>query len=163
MSVEIGSYVDVTTRAAELGCRAPRGIALLPRNFESAERRDELVHDASGLSVRAAWRGAGIEECRLEPEGELWPAAQQDAAEWLGPVIFVAGSVLSNNPDAISVALGVVANYVTDFFRGTPMDRQRASLTVVVETEEGQSRRVDYQGPAEGIRDLPDVIREVRS
>jgi hypothetical protein len=163
VSVEVSSYVDVTLRAAELGCRAPSGIALLPRNFESAERRDELVHDAAGLSVRAAWRSEGIEESRLEPEGELWPATQQDAAEWLGPVIFVTGSFLSNNPDAINVALGVVANYVTDFFRGTPVDRQRAKLTVVVETEDGQSRRVDYQGPPEGIRDLPGVIRELRS
>jgi hypothetical protein len=163
MSVEVSSYVDVTARAAELGCRPPSGIALLPRNFESAERRDEFVHDASGMSIRAAWRSEGIEESRLEPEGELWPTTQQDAAEWFGPVIFVAGSLLSSNPPAINVALGVVANYVTDFFRGTPLDRQRANLTVVVETEAGQSRRVDYKGPPEGIRDLPDVIRELRS
>ena len=73
------------------------------------------------------------------------------------------GSALSGNPELINVALGVVANYVTEFFRGTPSDRQRAELSVAIKTEEGESRRIDYRGPPEGIRDLPDVIRELRS
>jgi hypothetical protein len=152
---EIGSFVDVRARAAELACAVPEGLALLPTNFEAATRRDDLVHDASGMSVRAIWRAEGVEETRLEPEGETWPARQKDAAEWIGPIIFVGASLWSQNPVAVNVALGVVANYV-------PRERRSARLSVVVESESGATRRVDYHGPPEGIAELPDVIRELR-
>jgi hypothetical protein len=162
MSTVIAPFIDVKARADELGCAAPGGLTLLPRNFETATRRDELVHDASGLSVRAVWRAEGVQETRLEPEGETWAAAQKDSAEWIGPIVFVGSTLLSQNPDALNVGLGVVANYVTDLLRGLPRDRQTAQLSVVVEIEAGITRRVDYEGPVEGIADLADVIRELR-
>jgi hypothetical protein len=137
-------------------------LALLPRNFETAKSRDELIHDASGLSLRAAWRSENVAETRLEPDGEIWPAGQHDAAEWIGPIIFVSGSLLSENPNAINVALGVLANYLTDFFRGPPRAQRQAQLSVVVETEAGETRRIDYKGPADGISELPDVVKELR-
>jgi hypothetical protein len=162
VGTEIRPFIDVKARAAELGCVTPLGLALLPRNFDTATRRDELVHEASGLSVRAAWRADGVEETRLEPEGEHWPAAQEDAAEWIGPVIFVGAALLSNDPYAVNVALGVVANYVADLFRGVPRERRIARLSIVVETKAGATRRVDYSGPPEGIADVADVIRGLR-
>src|SRR4051794_20228183 len=78
VSIDVHPFVDVKARVSELGCQVPTGLALLPRNFETAQSRDELVHDASGLSLRAAWRSEGVPETRLEPEGERWPAGQQD-------------------------------------------------------------------------------------
>jgi hypothetical protein len=131
MGTVIGPFIDVRERAADLGCAVPEGFALLPRNFETATRRGELVHDASGLSVRAAWRADGVEETRLEPEGETWAAAQKDAAEWIGPIIFVGSALLSQNPDAVNVGLGVVANYATDLLRGLPRERRTAGQHAV--------------------------------
>ena len=119
MSTQVGPFIDVRAQAALLGCAIPDGLALLPRNFESATRRDELVHDSSGLSVRAAWRADGVEETRLEPDGEMWPAAQRDAAEWIGPIIFVAACVL---PAVVNIGLGVVA---TD-----PKDKRRRIVAI---------------------------------
>ncbi len=158
----IESFVDVRARAAQLGCEVPEGLALLPGNFESAEARQDLVHDASGLTVRALWRSQGLEETRLEPGDELWPATQKDAGEWLGPTIFIGTALWSENPEAINVALGVVANYVTDLFRGTPRDQHRATLNIVLESESGETQKLQYSGPPEGIRDLPDVVKEMR-
>jgi hypothetical protein len=118
-----------------------------------------LTHDASGLSVRAAWRAQGIEETRLEPKGETWPAAQKDAAEWIGPAIFVGANLL---PAAVNIGLGVIANYVTDLLRVVPRDRRSVRLSVVVESKAGATRRVDYYGPPEGMAELSDIIRELR-
>lgn len=96
------------------------------------------------------------------PRASSGPAGQQDAGEWVGPVIFVGGSLLSQNPTLVSVALGVVANYATEILRGRPLGRQTASLTVAVETQDGETRRVDYSGPPDGIAELSDVIRALR-
>jgi hypothetical protein len=113
------------------------------------------MHDATGLSVRAAWRAEGIEETRLEPQGEFWPAGQQDAGEWVGPVIFVGGSLLSQNPTLVSVALGVVANNATEILRGRPLGRQTASLTVAVETKMARRDESTTPVPPTGSRSSP--------
>jgi len=159
---QVEEYVDVPERAQELGCRVPSGLALLPTNFETVATKRELAHDLQGLTVRALWREAGLEESRLEEPEEQWPTAQKDAFEWLGPTIFVSASLLSEDPNAVSVALGVVANYVTDFFKGVPRGQRRASLDVVVEDPPGSYRRVRYRGPPEGLQEAAQVVRELR-
>jgi hypothetical protein len=162
MTVELSPFFDVRHRASELGCAIPDGLALLPRNFATAETRGGLIHDAEGLSVRAAWRSEGIAEARLKPDGELWPAAQENAADWIGPTIFLGSSLWVSNPALVSVALGVVSNYVTDLFRGRPPAECRASLSLVIEDESGETRRLDYHGSPAGIAELPNVIKEMR-
>lgn len=159
---QVEKYVDVQKRAQELGCRVPSGLALIPANFETAATKQELAHDLHGLTVRTLWREAGLEESRLEEPGEHWPSAQRDALEWLGPTIFVSASLVSENPTAVSIALSVVANYVTDFFKGVPPVQRRASLDVVVEDPPGSYRRVRYRGPPEGLQEAAQVVRELR-
>src|SRR5215203_3346972 len=142
VNVEVEPFINVRGHAAALGCPPPGELALLPGNFETAGSRADLVHDASALTIRAAWSSEGVDESRLEPSGERWPAAQEDAAEWIGPTIFVAASIFSGNPGVVDVALGVVSNYLTDFFRGTPHDQRQARLSIVVESDSGETQRL---------------------
>jgi hypothetical protein len=53
-------YVDVRTRARELGCRVPTGIALLPGNFATAVSAAELRYHEVVPEVRSAWRRIGL-------------------------------------------------------------------------------------------------------
>lgn len=161
MGTTFQDFANVGARARELGCQQPVGLSLLPRNFAEAESRDQLTHDATGLSIRAALRAAAVTESRLEPEGERWPAAQEDAFEWVGPTLFVAFSWISQSPEALSVALGVVSNYVTELFRGTPSAKQNANLKLVVERADGTGVEITYEGPPAGIEDLADLAHEV--
>ena len=68
---------------------------------------------------------------------------------------------LSQNPNAISVAIGVISNYLTDWFKGTVGDK-RVRLDIVVEIEGSKYKRVHYDGNVEGLRELPKILREVR-
>src|SRR5437764_612388 len=113
MPIEIFDYINVNERAARLGCNLPTELALLPRNFETAESKEELIHESSVPDIRILWRQAGLTETRIEQEGDRFLHAQENAFEWLGPTIFVGTMLASQNPHAVSVALNILSNYLT--------------------------------------------------
>lgn len=119
MEVEEIDYINVPERAASLGCNVPTGIALLPRNFDVAVEKRDLIHESSVPTVRTLWREAGINETKLEQDDERYPQiSEKGLPEWEGPTVLVTFAWLSQNPAAFSIALGVISNYVTEIFLG---------------------------------------------
>jgi hypothetical protein len=162
MTTQISDYINVKERAVELGCNAPTGLAIIPRNFEVARSKDELVHESSTATIRVLWRQAGISETRIEMGDDRFPCVQEKAFEgWIGPIIFVGASLLSQNPYLMSVAFGVISNYLTDWFKGLPGDKN-VKLDIVIEETKGKScKRIHYEGNAEGLHDLNKIVSEV--
>lgn len=161
MTIKVSDYIDVKKRAVELGCNVPTGLALLPRNFETAGSKAELIHESSVPTVRILWRKAEIPETKIEKEEDKFPNAQENAFEWIGPIIFVSTSILSQNPYAITLGLNVIANYLTDWFKGIPGDK-KVRLDIVIEQDEGRVyKRISYKGEPEGLQELPKIISEV--
>ena len=162
MTIQISEYVNVKKRAEELNCNIPTGIALLPRNFETAESKDELIHESSVPTIRVLWRKEKISETKIEKEEDKFPNAQENAFEWIGPIIFVSASILSQNPYVLTVGLGVVSNYLTEWFKGIPGDK-KVRLDIVIEQAEGKVyKRISYKGEPEGLHELPKIISEVQ-
>jgi hypothetical protein len=163
LSIQLSEYLDVRKRASELGCSPPNGVVLLPRNFDRAKSKQELVHESSMPTVRTILRQARIPETRLEEEGDHFPYAQQNAFEWIGPIIFVSASFLTQNPDVISVALGMISDYLTDFFKGIPGARKTAKFDIVIGPTKSESyKRIHYDGDVDGIREMEKVVRALQ-
>lgn len=161
--IEITDFITIADRAAALGCNVPTGIALLPRNFDTAAKKDELMHENSAPTVRTLWRQAGIVETRLEAEGERFPQISEHGfVEWIGPTILVTSAWLSHNPEILAVALGVISNYLTDIFKGVP-DNPKVRLDIVVQRENGAYRKVRYKGSVDGMKELPSIIQKAVS
>jgi hypothetical protein len=156
---ESSEYPNVSERCAVLGIDPPTGLAILPTNIDSAAAAADLVYAMETSTILKLWRQAGL-------EGEHAPLTSERRyqvlhfADWVGPTLFVAASLLSGNERAVEVALGVIANYVTETFRGVGGSKT-ARLDVIVETDSGTTKKVRYEGPAEGLAKLPAVIREV--
>jgi len=69
---------------------------------------------------------------------------------------------MSQNPAAISVALSVLANYVTDLFKGT-VGSKKVSLDIYVEkTDKKTVTKIKYTGDAEGLKNLDGVIKQLK-
>jgi hypothetical protein len=159
--IQISENYDVRSRATELECHIPTSLALLPRNFETAKSKNELLHESTTPTIRTLWKQNGIAETKIE-DGEKIPYIQENAFDWIAPTIFISTALLSQNPHIISVALGVISNYLTDWFRGIP-ESNKVKIDIVVETKSGAYKRVRYEGDPDGLKNLPDVIREVNN
>ncbi len=89
MTFTITEYCDVRDRAKELGLNKPRGLALLPRNFDTASKLDELLHESSVQTLRILFRKNDIRENRVEPEGRKIACIQENEFALVLPTLFV--------------------------------------------------------------------------
>ena len=160
---KISDFIDVKKKAQEIGCNIPSHIALLPRNFDTALSKEELIHESTTPTVRVLWRQNGITETPLEQPGEKFPFVAEKAFEWVGPTIFISAMLLSQNPHLVTIALNVISNYLTEWFRGIPRDRRKAKLRIIIETKSGCYKKIEYEGPPDELKVLPQVIREVHN
>jgi len=71
--------------------------------------------------------------------------------------------LLSQNPHLMTIALNVISNYLTEWFRGIPRDGRKVKLRIITETKSGLYKEIEYEGPPDGLKDLPEVIREVHN
>jgi hypothetical protein len=158
MSTAVKDYLDVQMRLSELGLPNATGLTLLPTNLASAPTVGDLVQASEAATVRSLFRSAGLGFTELPDRTHGIRYVQNNAADWIGPTIFVAGSLWSQNPLAISVALNVVSNYLTDLFKG--FKHRAAKLDFIVErTKDGTYKQLIYEGDIEGITALEKVIR----
>ncbi len=158
MTATIHPYPDVHATATALGCQDPDKFALLPRGFESAKSKSDLLHEGNADTVRKLLRNANLVESPLEATGERFPSIQENDFTWVGPTLFISASLLSDNPNVVSVALNVLSNYLTDFFKGVTGSR-RVTFDVVVErTKTKRSVRVHYDGTPEDFVHFADAV-----
>jgi hypothetical protein len=52
----VQNYINVKEKVKQLGCNKPEGLALLPRNFEKANFKEDLVHEGTVDTVRKLWK-----------------------------------------------------------------------------------------------------------
>ncbi len=145
MDVQVSDYVDVEKRALELGFKAPNGLAILPRNFDTANSRDELIHDGTTPTIRSLWRQAGIQETKLEEEGEKISHTAKESWEWVAPIIYISQWMLQNV--ALPVSVSLISSYIYDITKGHHHDAE-VTLEYVVEvlekTKHGERREYKH-------------------
>ena len=158
--IEISDYVNVATRTAELGCRYPEGLALLPVNFDSASSFPELLQASEAATIRKLLKAERLPLDELD-ESQRTRYVKNKSRDFVAPVMFVGSLLWSQNPDAVSLALNVIGNYATAFFQGDS-GHHEVHLEVVVEKKKNETyKKISYRGPAAGLRDVNSVMREV--
>lgn len=162
MTANITDYVNVATKMADLGCLYPQqGLALLPVNFESATSIADLLQASETATIRKLLLAEGLPVDDIVDRSQRPPYIKNKQYEWVAPTIFVTASLYSRNPAFVSVALSVLANYATDFFKGESGTHE-VKLDIVLEKKKSETYlRVSYGGPIAGLSKLPEVIREV--
>ena len=100
--------------------------------------------------------GIAIEEIVTESRRPMY--LKNKALDWAAPIIFISAALYSQNPSLVSVALGVVGNYATDFLKGLGGSNQVRLEIVVENTSGGSFKRILYKGPAKGVGDLAHIV-----
>jgi hypothetical protein len=161
INVILSDYPNVVELCKTLKCQIPTQIALLPRNFDIATTKDELLHEREAPTVRILFRKANITETPIETPGERFPQiAHNSYQDWIAPILFLSYSALTQNPTLLNLSLGIIANYLSDLFKGMAAHRG-VKIDIVVETKKGVYKKVQYQGSIDGLQSLIDVVQKV--
>ena len=161
MATAISDYIQVDERAADLGCVVPRGVVLLPANFNSATTRADFLQPSEAATVRALFRNNNIPIEDLLPEPERPRYIQNNSYEWVGPTLFISATLASENQLLVELGLHVLASYISDFFRGMT-GAKTAKFAIVVERRADRTcKKINYEGDVSGISAVSDLIKQI--
>lgn len=132
-----------------------KGVVILPHNYLSDEKEE---YHSTSLSFYK-YSKEKVEIAYLT-EPEL--LVEQRSGEWFGPLLLFTSTALSQNTELVSITCGVIANYVTDFFKGQKEPRVRLKV-IHKETEISKLTEISYEGSLEGLDKLERSILEVVS
>jgi hypothetical protein len=164
VTATIVGEIDVAARLRELGLPAIPSepvIAILPRGLDSARRPEELRHETDASTLRKLLAEQEIRVQQVECASGSTPVVVRRSADWIAPTLFVSALLVTQNPYAIQLALGVVESFVSERLRGS-RSGQNVRLEVVVERSKStMSKKIVYEGPAVGISELCQLIAEI--
>jgi len=161
MPIEVTDYINVKEKLEGFGCQLPdSGLALLPINLNTATSVTDLRNAAEASTIRKLMLGAGLPLSDIVERDKRPPYVKNKNADLILPVLFISSSLISQNPALFSIALNVISNYVYDQFRALTPGRTVKFEAVVGQENSEKYRRISYEGTEEGLKALPEVIRE---
>ena len=64
------------------------------------------------------------------------------------------------NPELVSIALNVLSNYISDYFKGHK--EPNVKLNIVVQKSEIEYTNFMYEGPKDGLKEIEKVIKSLK-
>ena len=145
----------------ELGCTLPNsGLTLLPTNFDSADSIADLRHAAETSTVRKLMLQNGLPLGDIVESSQRPPYVKNKSSDLILPTLFFSASFLSQNSALVTVALNVVSSYVYESLHHLAPGRVVKFSVVVEDRKKRKYRHISYEGTEEGLKSLPDSIRE---
>lgn len=159
MTDSIQDYVELKNRVETLNCVLPATMCFLPENIDNAATQADFIFPEETQTISKLFKANNLPEEKLT----LQPARyrQRRSIDWFAPTIFVGYSLWTQNPEIMSVALNVLSNYITDFFKGS-FGEKKMKLDIVVETHENTTfKKIRYEGTPEGLKHLKDMFKNI--
>lgn len=132
-----------------------QGIIILPYNYEADEK---YTYNSTSISFYKYAKSKL--EIKYFTEPEL--LVDQRSGDWFAPILFISSAAISQNPELITIALSVVANYVTDFFKDSTKPNIRLKI-IYKETKTSKLTEIYYEGGLEGLDQLKEPIKIIAS
>lgn len=157
MSAKVRDYVSFSEKLQAFGISVPNGLAILPSNLATASTIDDLRQHVESDTVRTLMKAGDIPYVEVFDENNQPPYLQQYGFEWFGPTLFISTGLLSQNPNILSVTLGLITNYLYDLFNGDK--NSKASLDIIIQKSDGSFKEVHYSGPPEGLNNVAEIVK----
>lgn len=136
--------------------RANSKVLLLPDNWSAPEK--EPVYAASTESLRKLFVKEGVAVGTLTPVTPFTHLKDERALDWMSPVLLVTSLLITQNPQAVTIALNVISNYVTEILRCIKSD-PKVRLTIIrTATNCRIAQKINYEGPVSGLDELSKVL-----
>jgi hypothetical protein len=159
MSTEVRDYVSVSEKLKSFGVSVSSGLAILPGNLSTAKSIDDLRQSVESDTVRTLLRANMIAYVEIFDEDSQPPYLQQYGFEWFGPTLFISAGLLAQDPNVLSVTLGIITNYLYDLFKGAKDGK--ASLDVIFQQSDGSCKEIHYCGPPAGLSKVAEIVKDL--
>ena len=162
MATTITDYPNVRDRLKELRCNSPRGFTLLPINFEAVESTADFRQVTEAITITKILRLADVPHSEILPPERRPAYLKNNSWAWTAPVLFLTYDILSQNPDAIRLVIEHITNHLA-VFRADLGGESDVTLDLVVERTKARScKKVSYKGPIDGLRQIPQILNDLR-
>lgn len=160
MNDYITDFINLDEKLIELKFVTENDFYILPENIETANSSEDLVFTETTTEIKKYLNQNGV-EIQILQEGSL-KLRQRKSVDFYAPLIFVGFSMLSENSTLLSIAINVLSNYVTDYFKGT-FGSKNVKLEIIVETKpKKEYKSINYEGNVDGLKDLPKIIKSLK-
>ncbi|PPC64160.1 hypothetical protein C1Y41_05850 [Pantoea sp. ICBG 1758] len=157
MSVEVHDSVPVAEKLKSFGLAVPDGLALLPCNLLTAESIGDFRQHVESDTVRTLLNAGNVPYIDIFDDENQPPYLQQYSFEWFGPALFISTGLLSQNPDILTVTLGLITNYLYDHFNGDK--KSKATLDVIIQQPDGSCKKIHYSGHPDGLGEIAEIVK----
>ncbi len=143
-----------------LNLELPNQLSFLPENIETAKKKDDFIFTESMVELNKYFKLGHLKLDVLGGDTELY-RSRKNADIYL-PAIFFSLSVISENPELVSILLNILSSFIYDNLKGT-IGKKTAHVELHIESrEKGKVKRIDYNGDAEGLKELKNIIKAMK-
>jgi len=134
-------------------------VSIIPDNYDAVRTPEEAVYAGPAETVKKLFNSGGVKTEFIELKNNSW-ASDKRGADWFGPALFISSLMITENPNAVSVALNILSNYLSTAFGigGSPGSNARFKILVKNESS-GVTKEISYDGPIDGIKELNKVVK----
>lgn len=140
----------------EISVESVCDIVLLPRSIKNEENN---IYNSTTSAVLKLLNQNGL-KTDLYNKNEL-KFQENRSFEWFGPTLFVTAMAISQNPNLVSIALGIISNYLTDVLKGSSGEN-KISLTIIRENPDKTKTKIKYSGDKDGLKELAKIVKSTK-
>jgi hypothetical protein len=135
--------------------RARGSILLLPEDWNG----DTHIYPGTTESLVKLFKKHSAPVELLDDKGSILMRDNR-STDWVSPTLFVTQLLITQDPNAVALALNIISTYVTDFFKGSKNDPTVRIKVIYSKTKTKEHREMRYEGPASKISELKDLLWE---
>lgn len=137
--------------------RLKNEVLILPYSTDTELKGSkETVYPQSSISVFKKLTQNGVKVSFAVGSIESSAYIENRSINWFGPTLFFSLTVLSQNPNIVSVCLNILSAYIYDIFKGKSEDPD-VLCSFVIE-DKSKKRKIDYEGPVSGIKEVEKIV-----
>lgn len=156
----ISDFIDVRSRASDLGLEQPADLALLPCDYELLEPGGIITIAPEAATLRKLLSKAGV-AVQVLGAGSSFGTRIRKSGELVWPIMFIGVGAWMSHPLAVQVVLDVMSSMAADMLRGV-VPKRNVHVAFAVECKSrGTTKRLEYDGPPDGLRHLEVAIRRL--
>jgi len=154
MNIEIEEESSAKEQFQSVNAEVPDGISVVPSGIDEHDSRRFIVFPDGTDTVRKLLEQNGVDYVSIETEEDTSTLVLR-SEEIIIPTIYIAYTVVRDNWDQIKFVLQKLSGFYSRRYD------QDVEFTVEQETENGETVRLTYKGPADELEKLSDEIASV--